>query len=56
MASKSSRVLSPPGGGEAASPPRRLPGVRFWAWVAILAQVVFAAAWVVAGFWQGPRY
>lgn len=56
MASKSSRVLSPPGGRESASPPRRLPGVRFWAWVAILAQVVFVAAWVAAGFWQGPRY
>lgn len=56
MASESTRVLSPPGGRESASPPRRLPGVRFWAWVAILAQVVFVAAWVAAGFWQGPRY
>lgn len=56
MASESTRVLSPPRGREPASPPRRLPGVRFWAWVAILAQVVFVAAWVAAGFWQGPRY
>jgi hypothetical protein len=30
--------------------------VRFWAWVAIIAQVVFVAAWLVAGLWQGPRY
>jgi len=56
MASESSQVLSPPGGRESASPPRRLPGRRFWAWVAILAQVVFVAAWVAAGFWQGHRY
>lgn len=56
MASESTRVLSPPGGREPASPPRRQPGVRFWAWVAILAQVAFVAAWVAAGFWQGPRY
>lgn len=56
MVNNSSRVLSPPNGGGSASRPRWPSVVRFWAWVGILAQVVFVAAWVAAGFWQGPRY
>jgi hypothetical protein len=56
MVSDSSRVLSPQAGREAASGPRRPSGVRFWAWVGLLAQVVFVAAWVAADLWQGPRY
>src|SRR5215469_3458401 len=54
--SDSSQVLNPPNGRESASRPRWPSGVQFWAWVGILAQVVFVAAWVAAGFWQGPRY
>jgi hypothetical protein len=27
-----------------------------WAWVGLVAQVTFVASWIVAGFWQGPRY
>lgn len=38
------------------APSQRLPGVRFWAWVAIVAQVAFVAAWLAAGLWQGPGY
>ena len=56
MTSESSRVLRHADGRESPAPSRRLPGVRFWAWVAIVAQVVFVAAWLVAGLWQGPRY
>src|SRR6266508_3327113 len=30
--------------------------VRTWAWVAFAAQVLLVVGWIVAGFWQGPRY
>jgi hypothetical protein len=30
--------------------------VRTWAWVALAAQLLLVVSWVVAGFWQGPRY
>lgn len=38
------------------SPSRNLPGVRFWAWVAIVAQVAFVAAVLAARLWQRPGY
>jgi hypothetical protein len=56
MASRSSQVVSSADGGQSASPPRRLAFIRFWAWVAIAAQVVFVASVLVAASWQGPRY
>jgi hypothetical protein len=56
MASRSSNVLSPTGGRESAGPPRRSASIRFWAWVAIAAQVLFVASWLAAASWQGPRY
>ena len=31
-------------------------GVRWWAWAAVVAQVVFVLSWLVAGLWQRPRY
>jgi hypothetical protein len=31
-------------------------GRRFWALVGLVAQVVFVLSWLVAGFWQRPRY
>lgn len=27
-----------------------------WAWVAVVAQVVFVVSWLIARAWQGPRY
>lgn len=30
--------------------------VRRWAWLGLAAQAVFVATWLVAAFWQGPRY
>jgi hypothetical protein len=56
MAGRYSNVLSPTGGKDSADPLRRSASVRFWAWVAIAAQVVFVASWLVAASWQGPRY
>lgn len=56
MTSETSPVLSHTDDRESAAPSRRLPGVRFWAWVAIVAQVVFVASWLAAGLWQGPGY
>ncbi|MEO7125994.1 MAG: DUF998 domain-containing protein [Nakamurella sp.] len=29
---------------------------RRWAWLALAAQAVFVATWLVAASWQGPRY
>jgi hypothetical protein len=34
----------------------RLRGALAWVWIGLLAQVAFAAGWVVAETWQGPRY
>jgi hypothetical protein len=31
-------------------------GLRRWAIVAIVAQIAFVGSWLVAAFWQGPRY
>ena len=31
-------------------------GVRLWALVALVAQVVFVGSWLIAASWQGPRY
>ena len=56
MASRYSDVLSSAGGRQPAGPPRRWTSIRFWAWVAIAAQVLFVASWLVAASWQGPRY
>jgi hypothetical protein len=57
MASRYSDVTSLASGRQPAGPsPRWRASIRFWAWVSIVAQVVFVAAWVVAGFWQGSRY
>jgi hypothetical protein len=30
--------------------------IRTWAWVGIVAQIVFVVSWLLAGLWQGPRY
>lgn len=38
------------------APSRRLPGLRFWAWVAIVAQIAFVAAWLAADRWQGSGF
>jgi hypothetical protein len=47
-------------GGTAARPPgvgvSHEAGVRRWAIVAIVAQIAFVASWLIAAFWQGPRY
>jgi hypothetical protein len=56
MASRYSNVLSPTSGADSVGPPRRPKGIRFWAWVAIAAQVLFVASWLVAASWQGPHY
>jgi hypothetical protein len=56
MASRYSDVLSPAGGRQPASPPRRPASIRFWARVAFAAQVLFVASWLAAASWQGPRY
>ncbi len=55
-ATESSPVRSDPGDRARPASPLRRPGVRFWAWVAIVAQVAFVAAWLAAGLWQGSRY
>ena len=56
MTSETSPELSRTGERESVAPSRQPRGVRLWAWLAIVAQVVFVATWLAAGFWQGPGY
>ncbi len=56
MTIESSPVRSDAGDRAFHAPSRRLPGLRFWACVAVVAQVAFVAAWLAAGRWQGPGY
>jgi Protein of unknown function (DUF998) len=30
--------------------------IRTWAWAGLAAQIAFVVSWVIAAFWQGPRY
>lgn len=56
MSRRSSRVLNPVGSEDLSSPVRRPASVRRWARMAVAAQVLFVASWLVAASWQGPRY
>ena len=56
MSNPDARNLDTADVGPTAGSSRRRAAVRRWAWLGLVAQVVFVASWLVAATWQGPRY
>src|SRR3954466_12605294 len=51
----SSRRGLPPTAPASTFPPMN-PGIRRWARLVVVANIVFVAAWLLAAAWQGPTY
>lgn len=56
MSSTPARSLDRTDSGLPAASPGRRAVARRWAGLGLVAQVAFVATWLVAPFWQGPRY